>query len=147
METLDENNKNMPSADDNQMAMWGHLIGLLSCMNGFYGLIGTLVFYLINRDKNPFVKHNATNALNFQITFFIISMIIGFLFISLLLGSFLASNQGFATSTPSIFAGVGVTFIMNTAFFIINLIGCIRAAMAANKGGIWQNPLAVTFFK
>jgi hypothetical protein len=49
-------NENMP-LNDNQIAMLGHLIGLLSCLSGVYGLIGTIIFYFVCAGKNAFVNY------------------------------------------------------------------------------------------
>lgn len=153
MDTLDQNWDNKPTSDDNQMAMWAHLIGILSCMSSFLGIIGTLVFYLVNRDKNPFVRQHAAQSLNFQITYFIASLLVGLLMIGSVFGSFFKAST---TNAPfeandnfgaGLFAGIGITVIISFILLIINVVICIKGAISANKGEMWKNPLALNLVK
>ena len=50
-------------SDARSMAMLSHLLGI------FTGFLGPLVIYLMNGRKDPFVRHHASEALNFQITY------------------------------------------------------------------------------
>lgn len=157
MEALDQNWDNKPTSDDNQMAMWAHLIGILSCMSSFLGIIGTLVFYLVNRDKNPFVRQHAAQSLNFQITYFIANLLVGLLMVGSLFGSFFKAtannstfegNDGIGAATgASLFAGIGIVLIINVILLIVNLIICIKGAVSANSGETWKNPIALNLVK
>jgi uncharacterized protein len=49
--------------DPKVMAMLAHLLALIGT-----GFIGPLIIYLVNGDKDPFVRHHAAESLNFQIT-------------------------------------------------------------------------------
>lgn len=155
MDTLDQNWDNKPTSDDNQMAMWAHLIGILSCMSSFLGIIGTLVFYLVNRDKNPFVRQHAAQSLNFQITYFIANILIGILFLGSLFGSFFKASQSNFESTndfstivaPNFFAGISLIFVVTGALLVINVVVCIKGALSANRGETWKNPIAFNLVK
>jgi len=64
--------------------MLAHLLGF------FFGVIGTLIYWLINKDKNdqPFVQDQAKEALNFQLNVLgaaFISWVLIFVLIGLLL--------------------------------------------------------------
>jgi uncharacterized Tic20 family protein len=53
-----------------------------------FGLIAPLVIYLVEKDKSPFTRHHAAEALNFHITFAIAALISGVL-VLVLIGIFL----------------------------------------------------------
>lgn len=151
MDYLDQNPDNQHNVNDQQVAMWGHLIGLLSCMSGFFGIIGTVIFYFVNQNKSAFIKQHAANALNFQITYFLSSMLVALLMVGALFGSlssFQTTNSADnATGIIAAFSGIGISAIVLFALFIINVVCCIKAAIAANKGEIWNNPMAITLIK
>ncbi|MDR2872143.1 MAG: DUF4870 domain-containing protein [Xanthomonadaceae bacterium] len=107
------------SQDDKTMAMLSHLLGIV------IGFIGCLIIWLINKDKpeKAFVIDQAKEALNFQITIFIAS------FISVLL--------------VAVFIGL----LLAPAVFIINIVFCIIAGMAANKGVEYRYPFALRLIK
>jgi uncharacterized Tic20 family protein len=146
MDTLDNLPNEKQNSNDYQIAMWGHLIGLLSCWSGFFGIIGTVIFYVVNQDKSVFIKQHAAQALNFQITYFLSSMFITFLVGTIILGSMFGNLNNFGNSAV-FFSTMGTGVIVGITFFIINLIGCIKSALAANKGEMWHNPMAITLIK
>ena len=53
------------TSDSRTTAMLAHLLGI------FTGFLGPLVIYLLNGEKDPFVRHHAAEALNFQLTMLI----------------------------------------------------------------------------
>jgi uncharacterized protein len=151
MDYLDQNPDEQHNANDQQLAMWGHLIGLLSCMSGFFGLIGTVIFYVVNQNKSPFIKQHAANALNFQITYFISSVLIGLLMVGALFGSLFSAQTTHsadnATGIIAAFSSIGISALVLFTLFIINVVCCIKAAITANKGEIWHNPMAITLIR
>ncbi|MFI6734549.1 DUF4870 domain-containing protein [Nonomuraea sp. NPDC050451] len=102
-----------PGTDDTTMAMLSHLLGLL------VSWVGPLIIYLMKKDESPYVRDQAAEALNFQITMFIGYVISGFLMI--------------------IFIGV----LLLPVVWILSLIFHIQAAMATNKGERYRYPFAV----
>ena len=59
-------NKKENTAEETNLAMLSHLLGI------FTGFIGPLIIYLVAKEDQKFVKQNARNSLNFQISLFII---------------------------------------------------------------------------
>ena len=96
-------------------SMFGHLGGIL------FGFVPSLVIYLIYKDRDPFIRRHATQALNFQIIMAIA------LFVSWIL-----------TSTV-VLAIIGIPLML--AVGIAVLVFSIIAAMAANKGEEYTYPL------
>jgi len=92
------------------MAMLTHLGAIL------FGWIVPLVIYLIKKDESPYLRKQAAEALNFQIT-----MVIGML-ISLVL------------------CFVLIGFLLIPVLWILNLTFSIIAAMAVNRGENYAYP-------
>ena len=102
-----------PRTDDTTMAMLAHLLGLL------VSWVGPLIIYLMKKDESPYVRDQAAEALNFQITMFI-GYIVAALLSIVLIGLFLF---------PII--------------WIVSLIFHIQAAMAANRGANYRYPMTI----
>lgn len=97
--------------DPRTMAMLAHLLGI------FTGFIGPLVIYLVNGDKDPFVRHHAAESLNFQISL-MIAYVISFVLMFVLIG-----------------------FLLFPVIWIGSLVFMIMGAVNANKGEWWKYPI------
>ncbi|MEV6030273.1 DUF4870 domain-containing protein [Nonomuraea sp. NPDC052116] len=102
-----------PGTDDTTMAMLSHLLGLV------VSWVGPMIIYLMKKDESPYVRDQAAEALNFQITMFIGYVISGILTI--------------------IFIGL----LLLPVVWILSLIFHIQAAMATSKGERYRYPFAV----
>ncbi|MBN6053020.1 DUF4870 domain-containing protein [Nonomuraea sp. RK-328] len=102
-----------PGTDDTTMAMLSHLLGLL------VSWVGPLIIYMMKKDEAPYVRDQAAEALNFQITMFIGYVVAGILSI-FLIGLFLF---------PIV--------------WIVSLVFHIQAALATNRGENYRYPLSV----
>jgi len=99
--------------DPRTMAMLAQLLGLLT------GFLGPLIIYLVNGEKDPFVRHHASEALNFQITLFI-AYLVSALLMLVLIGFLLL---------PAVIVGAYVFGIM--------------ATLAANRGEWYRYPINI----
>ncbi|NRQ39187.1 DUF4870 domain-containing protein [Nonomuraea sp. NN258] len=102
-----------PGSDDTTMAMLSHLLGLL------VSWIGPLIIYLMKKQEAPYVRDQAAEALNFQITMFI--------------GYFIAM----------ILAFVLIGFLLLPVIWLVSLIFHIQAAIATNRGENYRYPFAL----
>jgi len=84
--------------------------------------VGPLIIWMTAKDK-PFVYEQSREALNFQITILI----------------------GWVASGILSFIGIGI--ILYPIIGILNLIFCIIAGMAANKGEHYKYPFAIRLVK
>lgn len=103
-------------SEDNTLAILAHILGIV------VGFVGPLVIYLVKPEEG-YVKNQAKEALNFQIT-----VAIGYIIGSILMVIFIGTI---------ILAAVG----------IVNLIFCIMAAMAVSKGEDYKYPFALRLIK
>ena len=108
-----------PTKDECNMAMLAHLLAIVT------GFIGPLIIWLIKKDQSPFVDDQGKEALNFQIT-----MLFGWLAIMVV---------GCLT--------LGLGMIFGPVLFVVAIVFCIMAAMAANKGVAYRYPFAVRLIK
>jgi uncharacterized Tic20 family protein len=90
---------------------------------GLLGFVGSLVIYLMYKDRGPFVRAHAANSLNVQITAAIVMVV----------------------SVPLMFVLVGfVTYgLALVVAFVLHLLG----AMKANRGEWWNPPLTPRFVR
>lgn len=103
-------------SEDNTLAILAHVLGIV------VGFVGPLVIYLVKPEEG-YVRNQAKEALNFQIT-----VAIGYIIGSILMVIFIGTI---------ILAAVGV----------VNLIFCIMAAMAVSKGEDYKYPFALRLIK
>jgi uncharacterized Tic20 family protein len=105
-----------------QWAMWAHLTGLAGLFIGLNWL-GPLIIWAVKKDADPFIKDQATEALNFNLAVFLAG-IVCFVLVFVLVG------------IPLLIA-LGVGWIV---FAII-------AATRANRGEAYRYPLTIRFIK
>jgi uncharacterized protein len=105
------------SKDAKTFAMLAHLLGIFTCF------VGPLVIWLVKKDEHPFVDEQGKEALNFQIT-----VAIAYVAASLL--SFLC-----------------IGFLLFPAVGVVDLVFCILACVAANKGEHYRYPVSIRLIK
>jgi uncharacterized protein len=66
----DQQPPNVPTSDERTMAILSHIL------NFFAPFLAPLVIYLLKKDESKFVEWHAKESLNFQITLFIISVVL-----------------------------------------------------------------------
>jgi len=123
-----------PSAEERQWAMFAHLSALAGAiltghMFGWGCFIGPLVIWLVKKDTMPFVNDQAKEALNFNITFAIIGLILLVLTIgTLFIGALLT---------------IPAALIVGVAWLVFTII----AAIKANEGVAYRYPFALRLVK
>jgi uncharacterized protein len=108
-------------SEERTMGMLAHAIPLVAMVvsAGTLGFVASLILYLIYKDKGPFVRENAANSLNLQITTGIVLLISIPLMLVLI---------GFLTFAAAIVVA-----------FVLHLIGALRA----NRGEWWRPPMTL----
>jgi len=105
-------------------AMAAHLLGAFSgFMIPFGSIVGPLVVWLVKKDEDDFAGQHAVDALNFQITVLLASLI----------------------CVPLMFILVG--FLLLLVIIIGDLVLSIMAAMAASRGETYQYPYSLQLVK
>lgn len=111
-----------------QERSWGtisHVVPLVAMVlsAGLLGFVGSLVVYLLYKDKGPFVRQHSANSLNVQIATGIVLLI----------------------SIPLMFVLIGfLTYgVALVVAFVLHLIGALKA----NRGEWWDPPLTPRFVR
>jgi len=91
---------------------------MLAHLSGFLSIIATIVIWAVYKDKGTYVREQATEALNFQITLFIASAAV--------------------TVITVITAGIGAILFLG---LIAGAVFMIMAAIATNKGEPYRYPI------
>lgn len=111
--------------EERNLGMVAHLVPavLLTLSAGTLGFVGSLVIYLMYRDRGPFVRAHAANSLNVQIITAIL-LIVSTVLMTVLIG-FLAYPLVIVVAT------------------VIHVIGAVKA----NNGEWWTPPLTPTMVR
>lgn len=103
-----------PTSSDKMAALFTHLSGI------FLGPIGSGIVYFA-ASGNPWLKDQARNAFNFQLTILIAWIIVTVLH--------------------------WVLFFLYVPLELVNIIFCVIAAIKASNGESWRYPGAIEFLK
>jgi uncharacterized Tic20 family protein len=108
-------------SEERTMGMLAHAIPLVAMVvsAGTLGFVASLILFLIYKDRGPFVRENAANSLNIQITTGIVLLISIPLMLVLV---------GFLTW--------GIALVVA---FVLHLIGALKA----NRGEWWRPPMTL----
>ena len=139
---------------DRQTAFWVHLSALAGIILPFGNIIGPLVVWQMHKNDHEFIDKNGKEAINFQITVMIASLLsLVFFFVGffLLIQGAIAIESGADSAGAGAFAGGILLFFL--PFFllilvsIISLIFTIIAATTAQKGEVYSYPWTIKFLK
>jgi len=137
-----------------------HLSALSKFIFPLGNFIMPLIFWTINKDKSDFIDAHGKQAINFQLSILIYTIIIGCLTIPLFLFGLLNSvsfpefwhtydfdfnlthRDNFKFIIVSILAGLLVM-----AAFVLEIIFIIIATSKANKGEPYKYPITINFIK
>ena len=124
-----------PGGLDAETRGWG-VAAHLSAFVGSWLLVafvGPLVVYLLGRDRHPSIAHHAREALNFQLTVFIVVVLAG------------TAAAVFAVLT----LGIGILLLapLAAAFALAWLVIVIVAAVKAWDGHPYRYPLTIRFVR
>ena len=120
LETNEELNKNA-----RMWAMFCHLAGLAAYIVPVVisGIIAPLIVWQIKKDEHPFIDEHGKEAVNFQISILLYSLI----------------------SIPFIFICIGIAMLV--AVGIYDIVFLLIAAVKANNGQRYRYPLCIRFIK
>ena len=109
--------------DAYQWATFCHLGGLAHFIFPLGGLILPIVLWQIKKAEHAFIDEQGKEAVNFQLSFLIYSLV----------------------AIPLVFVIIGIFVLM--ALGILNIIFCIVAASNAGKGVAYRYPMAIRLIK
>ena len=116
------------TSDERTYALFLHLSLLLHIPLSILAIIAPLIMWNIKKAESPFLDDHGREAINFQITLIIYSILF----------TILAIPAGLLTC--------GIGFSLALFPYILGLIGMIKAATAANRGEFYRYPMNIRFF-
>ena len=125
-----------------------HLSALLMLLRPWGAIVGPLVVWLIKRNESSVIDENGKESLNFQITVFLISIVL-----SVILGLLFFGGVAFGTLWGSPFAfaggmagGIGLGGLIGI-LWLVDIILVIVASIRANNGVVYRYPFSIRFIK
>jgi uncharacterized protein len=106
-----------PTQDEKTMGMLSHLLAII------FPILAPLIIYLVKKDESDFVKKNAAESLNFQITSIIV-WIVGFITMIILVG-----------------------FLILALWGLVSLILIVVATIRSSEGKIYRYPINIRLIK
>lgn len=103
-----------PTSDEKILGLLAHVITLVSTF------IGPLIIYFLKKDESEFVTQHAKESLNFQITMFLLCVVLGITII-------------------------GIPLIWVVGIFVLVLV--IIATIKASEGKLYRYPFTIRFIK
>lgn len=133
----------------------------------FGNFILPLVLWTANKKEYEFVDHNGKQALNFQISLLLYSIVLGIISIPFFIGflpdlfdfgnfsfgnlnNFNNLNIHFDTNDFRFgrwLIPVGITGLLQGALFVINIVYTILAVIKTNEGQTFRYPITIKFIK
>lgn len=113
----------MPESEENNWSLFSHLGLLAGMFIPFGSILLPLLIWQINKDKSEFVTDHAIEALNFQLSMFIVYL-------------------GCAVLC---FILIGIPMVIIA--FVLHIIYSIKGASAANRGDYYDYPFNIRFIK
>lgn len=104
----------VPTSDEKTLAILSHVLTLVA------GFLAPLIIYLIKKDESEFVRYHAKESLNFQISVFIIIVLLAISIIGILL-----------------------IWLVGIAALIFVIV----ATMKANDGRLYRYPFTIRLIK
>jgi uncharacterized Tic20 family protein len=103
-----------PTSDEKTLALLSHVLTFVS------SFLAPLIIYLVKKDESAFVSHHAKESLNFQITVFIISIVL-------------------------IVTIIGILLLWLVGLLALVLV--IVATIKANEGKLYRYPFSIRLIK
>ena len=142
---------------DRTPALTIHLSPLLGLvLPGFGSVLGPLAAWLAYRDRSPVLDDQGKEALNFQLSVWLYSLLIGVVFFVLFSLGLLGGFLGAAAGSPDL--GAFAVFGSLAAFFAVflpvslvlwafPLVVMLLAVVRVNQGRAYRYPLRIRFLR
>ena len=143
----------MKTKKDNSNAFLIHISALAGYFFPLGGIIAPVIFWQVKKDESPILDEHGKEAVNFNLSFFLYSFILGLTFIPLFLTSLFKNienldnmNHDFFFDFPNMLGFIGgISLIGILAMIRFALI--ILAAVKANNGEKYKYPFTLRFIK
>lgn len=111
--------------EERTFAMLAHISSLAGWLSGIGFWVGPLAVWLLKKDQSPFVDAHGKESLNFQLTMFIVQLL-------LVIPAFLTC---------------GLTLVLNGVLAVVASVFAVLAGIAANNGQPYRYPMTWRMIK
>jgi len=148
----------MSEKNHTNIATFIHLSTFSRFLIPFGNFLGPLVLWIINKDKSQFIDEHGKQALNFQISILIYSLVIGLITIPFFAFSILNGfdfmdlnlfdgiHLNISKPSPLFYIGGSLGFLVVIGF-ILEIVFIIKASLRARDGEVYNYPLSIKFLK
>ena len=143
----------MKTNKDNSNAFLIHISAMAGYFFPFGGIVAPVIFWQVKKDESPFLDEHGKEAVNFNLSFFLYSFILGLTFIPFFIRNLMSiisnadqMHSNFNFDFPFMFGFLG-------GISLLGILGLIRfgliilAAIKANKGENYKYPFTIKFIK
>lgn len=116
-------------AEERSFALWMHLSLLAHIILSVVAIVIPIIMWQVKKDQSPFLDDHGREAVNFQISLLIWSVVF----------TLVAIPVGILT------CGIGIVIALVP--YVIGIVGMIQASSAANRGEFYRYPMTIRFFK
>ena len=131
----------MSKRNDNNNAFLLHLSAFFGYIFPFGAVVGPLVIWELNKRKSEFIDVNGKEAVNFNLSYLLYTMILGLSIVPFVLRIALEDFQHL-----DLFGIVSVGSLIGI-LAVVKFVLIIVAAIKANRGEVYKYPLTIKFIK
>ena len=131
----------MSNRNDNNNAFLLHLSAFFGYIFPFGAVVGPLVIWELNKRKSEFMDQNGKEAINFNLSYLLYTMILGLSVVPFILRIALEDFQHL-----DLFGIVSVGSLVGI-LAVVKFVLIIVAALKANRGEVYKYPLTIKFIK
>jgi len=148
----------MKDNHQNNIATFIHLSTFSRFIIPLGNFIGPIILWVANKDKSSFVDEHGKQAINFQISILLYSIIIGMLTVPFFLfnifngidfldiHAFESIHINLDKPSPLLYIG-GAFAGLAIVGFILELVFIVKAGLTAREGKLFKYPLTINFLK
>lgn len=143
----------MSTKNENSNAFLIHISAFAGYFFPLGGVIAPLIFWQVKKDESDFLDEQGKEAVNFNLSFLLYSIILGLTFIPIFFGSLFNAIERIDYTHNDIFFDFPNILGFFGGISLIGLLGIIRfvfiilAAIRANHGEYYKYPLTIRFVK
>lgn len=131
----------MSNKNDYNTAFFIHLSAFFGFVFPFGGVVAPLVIWELKKRESDFLDQSGKEAVNFNLSFFLYSFVLGLSAIPFAFRSFFMDFYHFD------FFGIASMVSLIGVLWIVRVILIISVATKANRGELYRYPLTIKFIK
>ena len=148
----------MEANHQNNIATFIHLSTFSRFIIPLGNFLGPIILWVANKDKSSFVDAHGKQAINFQISILLYSIVIGMLTVPFFLlnifngidfldiNAFDSIRINIDKPSPLLYIG-GAFAGLAIVGFILELVFIVKAGLTAREGKLFKYPLTINFLK